>query len=69
MPGLNVMTSSNEALKSALFQNGTNAISHFLGFDVNPNWDKDTINNAMDEAIAKMSPEEYDDWCYFLRVT
>lgn len=58
----------DEALKSALFKNGMNAVSHFLGFDVDPSWDKDTIDNAMDQVIAQMPPDVYDDWCYFLHV-
>ena len=37
-----------EELKSALFNWGTDYIEEFLGFEVNPNWEKDTIDNAME---------------------
>lgn len=47
-----------EELKSTLFNWGIDYIEEFLGFEVNPNWEKDTIDNAMDEVYEQMPEEE-----------
>ena len=57
-----------EALKTALFMNGTKAIESFLDCSLDPNLDKDAIDNALDQKIESMSLQEFDDWCYFLKV-
>lgn len=45
-----------EALKSELFNHGTEAIEDFLGTEVPEDWEKDTIDNMMDE-IADQMPD------------
>lgn len=47
-----------EELKTELFCWGSDYIEEFLGFEINPGWEKDTIDNAMDDAYAQMSEEE-----------
>lgn len=47
-----------EELKSALFIWGRDYIEEFLGFEYDLDWDKDTIDNAMDEVYEQMSEEE-----------
>lgn len=45
-----------ETIKKGLFMDGMEECSEFVGMDVS-SWDKDSIDNAMDETIAQM-PEE-----------
>lgn len=47
-----------EELKSELFMWGQDRIEEFLGYEINPDWDKDTIDNAMDETYMQMPEEE-----------
>lgn len=47
-----------EELKSTLFSWGRDYIEEFLGFEYDFGWDKDTIDNAMDEVYEQMSEEE-----------
>lgn len=47
-----------EKLKSALFNWGWDYIEEFLGFEVDSDWEKDTIDNAMDEVYEQMTDEE-----------
>lgn len=47
-----------EKLKSALFSWGTDYIEEFLGFEIDSDWEKDTIDNAMDEVYEQMPEEE-----------
>ena len=47
-----------EELKSALFDWGIDYIEEFLGFEVDPDLEKDTIDNAMDEVYEQMPEEE-----------
>ena len=44
-----------ETLKSELFKRGAGAISDVLGYDVDPDEDKDIIDNRLDMAFAEMS--------------
>ena len=37
---------------------GQDRIEEFLGYKIDPNWDKDTIDNALDEAYMQMPEEE-----------
>ena len=46
-----------EELKSELFNWGTDYIEEFLGFEIDSDWEKDTIDNAMNEVYEQM-PEE-----------
>ena len=46
-----------EELKQDLFQWGRDYIEEFLGFEYDSDWEKDTIDKAMDEAYMQM-PEE-----------
>lgn len=56
-----------EKLKSALFNWGNDYIEEFLGFEYDPDWDKDTIDNAMDEVYQQMDAEDlekfYEKFC------
>lgn len=56
-----------EKLKSALFDWGSDYIEEFLGFEYDANWDKDTIDNAMDEVYQQMDDEDlekfYEKFC------
>lgn len=54
------IVSEREALSEALFNNGHDAISDFVGYDYNPDEDKDTVQNRIDEAYAQMPEEELD---------
>lgn len=47
-----------EELKSELFMWGQDRIEEFLGYEIDSNWDKDTIDNALDEAYVQMPEEE-----------
>ena len=47
-----------EELKSELFSWGRDYIEEFLGFEYDSDWDKDTIDNAMDEVYEQMPKEE-----------
>lgn len=56
-----------EELKRELFDWGSDYIEEFLGFEIDYNWEKDTINNALDEIYVQMSDEElkvfYEKFC------
>ena len=56
-----------EELKTALFNWGTDYIEEFLGFEIDSDWEKDTIDNAMDEVYEQMPEEEleifYEKFC------
>lgn len=56
-----------EELKSALFNWGADYIEEFLGLEINYDWEKDTIDNAMDEVYEQMPDEElevfYEKFC------
>lgn len=52
----------DKALKAALFNDGSDAVEKFLGFCPPSSWEKDSIDNAMDEIIDQMSSEEYNAW-------
>ena len=47
-----------EELKRELFDWGYDYIEEFLGFEYDFDWDKDTIDNAMDEVYEQMPEEE-----------
>ena len=47
-----------EELKSELFNWGTDYIEEFLGFEIDSDWGKDTIDNAMNEVYEQMPEEE-----------
>ncbi len=47
-----------EELKTELFNWGNDYIEEFLGFEIDSNWEKDTIDNAMDEVYEQMPEEE-----------
>lgn len=47
-----------ENLKSALFDWGTDYIEEFLGFEIDTDWERDTIDNAMNEVYEQMPEEE-----------
>lgn len=47
-----------EQFKTTLFEKGIDVIEDFLGFEVNPSWDKDAIDAAMDEVYEQMPEEE-----------
>lgn len=44
-----------ETLKSELFNRGVDAISDVLGYEIDPDEDKDVIDNRLDMAFAEMS--------------
>ena len=46
-----------EELKRELFDWGYDYIEEFLGCEIDYDWDKDTIDNLMDEVYQQM-PEE-----------
>lgn len=52
------MDSRFKELKSALFDWGIDYIEEFLGFEIDPDWGKDMIDNAMDEVYEQMPEEE-----------
>lgn len=47
-----------EDLKTNLFENGVDAIEDFLGYEIDPNEDKDVIENRLNSKIAEMSEIE-----------
>ena len=47
-----------EELKEALFSWSTDYIEEFLGFEIDGDWEKDSIENAMDEVYEQMPEEE-----------
>ena len=56
-----------EELKRELFDWGSDYIEEFLGFEIDYNWEKDTIDNALDEIYVQMPDEElevfYEKFC------
>jgi len=48
-----------EELKSALFENGHEALSDFVGYDFDAEEDKDVTENRLDEAYQQMPPEDF----------
>lgn len=54
------IVSEREALSEALFNSGHDAISDFVGYDYDPDEDKDTVQNRIDEAYAQMPEAELD---------
>lgn len=56
-----------EKLKEALFNWGTDYIEEFLGFEIDSDWEKDAIEDAMDEVYNQMPEEElevfYEKFC------
>lgn len=56
-----------EKLKSELFNWGSDYIEEFLGFEYDSDWDKDAIDNAMDEVYQQMDAEDlekfYEKFC------
>lgn len=55
---VNNMDKRFEELKRELFNWGTDYIEEFLGYEIDYDWSKDTIDNAMDEAYEQMPEEE-----------
>lgn len=51
-----------ERLKEELFKYGPVDIMDFLGFEYDENWDKDTIEGAMDQVYGQMPQETLDDF-------
>jgi hypothetical protein len=51
-----------EALKDKLFAEGLDAISDFLGYECDPDWDDDMVENAMDEAYAQIPDNELEEF-------
>lgn len=49
-----------EELKKELFNRGYEALSDFMGFDIPENWDKDTIDNALD--MVEISERELNEY-------
>lgn len=47
-----------EELKRELFMRDYTDIEDFLGFEISGDWDKDTIENAMNEVYEQMPIEE-----------
>ena len=54
------MTEKEEALKQALFMEGLEAIEDFLGYEINPEEDKDVTDLRMDEVLDQMPDEEFE---------
>lgn len=54
------MTDKEEALKQALFMEGLEAIEDFLGYEINPEEDKDVTDLRMDEVLGQMPDEEFE---------
>ena len=56
-----------EELKRELFNWGIDYIEEFLGFEIDYDWEKDTIDNAMDEVYEQMPDDElevfYEKFC------
>jgi hypothetical protein len=51
-----------EALKVRLFQEGSDAIEDFLGYEFLPIPEDDTVENALDDAYAQMSDGELEEF-------
>ena len=47
-----------EELKSELFNWGYDYIEEFLGYEIDYDWEKDTLDKLMDEAYHEISKEE-----------
>lgn len=47
-----------EKLKSELFSWGYEYVEEFLGYEIDYNWEKDTLDNLMDEVYGQMPNEE-----------
>ena len=62
---MNRMRDRFEQLKQKIFNSGIEAIDDFLGFEVDSNWEKDTIESAMDEVYQQMPAEELE--AYFVK--
>ncbi len=54
------MTDKEEALKQALFMEVLEAIEDFLGYEINPEEDKDVTDLRMDEVLDQMPDEEFE---------
>lgn len=52
-----------ERLKSALFDDGRDAVEAFLGYKVDPGEDKDVTDKRMDLAIQEMSADAIERYC------
>lgn len=51
---------SAETLKQNLFMEGLEAIQDFLGYEIDPEEDKDVTDLRMDEVLEQMPDEEFD---------
>lgn len=47
-----------EELKAVLFSWGYDYIEEFLGYEIDYDWEKDTIDGLMDEVYEQMNEEE-----------
>ena len=47
-----------EKLKKELFNYGTDYIEEFLGYEIDSDWEKDVVDNLMDEVYKQMPEEE-----------
>lgn len=47
-----------ESLKRELFMCGTEALEKFLGYELENDYDKDVVENRLDEVVAQMPNEE-----------
>ena len=47
-----------EKLKKELFNYGTDYIEEFLGYEIDSDWEKDVVDNLMDEVYKEMPEEE-----------
>lgn len=56
-----------EELKRKLFNWGYDYIEEFLGYEIDYGWEKDTLDNLMDEVYEQMPEEElevfYEKFC------
>lgn len=56
-----------EKLKKELFNYGTDYIEEFLGYEIDSDWEKDVVDNLMDEVYKQMPEEElevfYEKFC------
>lgn len=56
-----------EKLKKELFNYGTDYIEEFLGYKIDSDWEKDVVDNLMDEVYKQMPEEElevfYEKFC------
>lgn len=55
----NVMDEHFESLKEDLFRHGQEAIENFLGYEIDPEEDKDVTENRLDEVYMQMPEEEF----------